>query len=93
MRLISNRALTDFANLHPAAHTPLQAWRLLIERNRFRHFSDLRNTFNTVDRVSDFYVFDISGNCYRVIAAIHFNTQMLFVRQVLTHSEYNHWRP
>lgn len=37
----------------------------------------------------DLYVFDIGGNKYRLIAAIHFNTQMLFVRHVLTHVEYD----
>jgi len=37
----------------------------------------------------DPYVFDIGRNKYRLIAAIHFNTQMLFVRHVLTHAEYD----
>jgi mRNA interferase HigB len=37
----------------------------------------------------DFYVFNIGGNKYRLIAAIHFNTQRLFVRQILTHPEYD----
>jgi len=40
-----------------------------------------------VDKVGDYYVFDIAGNRYRLIAAIHFNTQMLMcspmpIRQV-----------
>jgi mRNA interferase HigB len=29
------------------------------------------------------------GNEYRIVAAIHFNTQRLFVRHVLTHKEYD----
>jgi mRNA interferase HigB len=37
----------------------------------------------------DLCAFDIGGNKYRLIAAIHFNTQMLFVRHVLTHAEYD----
>lgn len=36
----------------------------------------------------DFYVFNIGGNKYRLIATVHFNTQILFVRHVLTHQEY-----
>jgi len=36
-----------------------------------------------------FYFFNLGGNKYRLIAAIHFNTQMLFVRRILTHSEYD----
>ena len=46
---------------------------------------------NATDRVGDFYVFDIGGNKYRVIAAIHFNRQMLFIRYVFTHAEYDQW--
>ena len=49
--------------------------------------------FNTVDRVGNYYVFDIGGNRYRLIAAVHFNRQMLFVREVLTHKAYDNWRP
>ncbi len=29
------------------------------------------------------------GNKYRLIAAIHFNMQKLFVRHILTHSDYD----
>jgi mRNA interferase HigB len=31
----------------------------------------------------------IYRNKYRLIAAIHFNTQKLFVRHILTHSDYD----
>jgi len=49
----------------------------------------LRKTFNTADLVGRFVVFDIGGNKYRLIAALHFNRGKLFVRQVLTHAEYD----
>ena len=44
------------------------------------------------DTVSDFYVFDIDGNKYRLIAAIHFNRKMVFIRHVFTHREYDKWK-
>lgn len=34
-------------------------------------------------------VFNIGGNKYRLIAAIHFNRQKVYVRNVLTHKEYD----
>ena len=37
----------------------------------------------------DFYVFNVAGNKYRLIAAIHFNWQMLFIRYILAHAEYD----
>ena len=93
MRLISNKALRDFAAFHPESPAPLQVWRRLVEHNAFGNFADLKRAFNSVDKVADYYVFNIAGNRYRVIAAIHFNTQSLYVRAVLTHRDYDKWRP
>lgn len=93
MRVVSNKSLVDFATTHPASDAVLQAWRKVIESGTFQHFAALKTVFNATDRVGDFYVFDIGGNKYRIIAAIHFNRQMLFVRHVFTHAEYEKWRP
>lgn len=93
MRLISNRALREFATRHAKATAPLQAWRKLIEQSSPLSHADLKRLANSVDRVGDYYVFDIGGNKYRVIAAVHFDRQMLFIRHVFTHSEYDDWRP
>jgi len=91
VRVISNKALIDFAKVHRAAGKRLQAWRKVVESSVFANFAQLKAMMNATDRVGDFYVFDIGGNKYRVIAAIHFNRQMLFVRYVFTHAEYAQW--
>lgn len=93
MRLISNRSLREFALRYPQADAPLQAWRRLIECNRFSGFADLKKLFQAVDKAGGYFVFNVGGNKFRVIAAIHFNTQMLYVRHVFTHAEYDDWRP
>jgi mRNA interferase HigB len=93
MRLISNKALREFATRQRESGEPLQALRKLIERSTFDSFADVKRVFNSVDKVGDYFVFNIAGNHYRLIAAIHFNTQTLYVRAVLTHAEYDHWRP
>ncbi len=89
MKLISNRALREFATIHPNAETGLQNWRRLIERGTYYHFSDLKDTFANVDKVGDRYVFNIGGNKYRLIASISFTTQQVFVKAVLTHKQYD----
>ncbi|MGJ7484318.1 type II toxin-antitoxin system HigB family toxin [Variovorax sp. LT2P21] len=93
MRLISNKALTEFAAKHVEADAPLQAWRKIIETGAFSNYAELKNSFNATDKVGEYYVFDIGGNKYRVISAIHFNRQMLFIRHVFTHQEYDKWKP
>lgn len=93
MRVISNKALTDFSAIHLAAKEPLQAWRKIIESRSFISFSDIKTAFNAADKVGDYYVFDIGGNKYRIVAAIHFDHQKLYVRHVFTHKEYDKWKP
>jgi mRNA interferase HigB len=93
MRVVSNRTLLTFSADHRDAEAPLQAWRKAMESGNFSSFAALRTCFRSVDRVGPYYVFDIGGNKYRVIAAIHFNRQMLFVRHVLTHRQYDRWKP
>ena len=93
MRVISNKALVDFAAWHPDASEPLQAWRNILESGGFQHFAALKAVLNATDKVGDFYVFNIGGNKYRIVAAIHFNRQMLFVRHVMTHKQYDAWEP
>lgn len=93
MRVISNKALIRFASAHPDAATPLQAWRKIVESGSFHNHAALKRAFNAADKVGNFHVFDIGGNKYRVIASIHFNRQMLFVRHVFTHKEYDRWKP
>jgi mRNA interferase HigB len=93
MRVISNRSLVEFAERHPEARVALQMWRKTIEAGSFPNFAKLRQAFNATDRVGDFYVFDIGGNKFRLVAAVLFNVQKLYVRHVLTHKEYDKWKP
>lgn len=93
MRVVSNRSLIDFAARHGAAHAVLQTWRKVIESRSFANFADLKRVFNAVDKVGDMYVFDVGGNKYRIVAAIHFNRQIVYVRHVFTHREYDAWSP
>ncbi len=93
MHVVSQKALREFAATHANAATPLRVWFKLARHGRFRNLAELKRTFASVDVVPvkgrEIYVFNIGGNKYRLIAAIHFNTQRLFVRQILTHSEYD----
>ncbi len=93
MRVISNKALVNFSGIHPAAGEALQSWRKLIEARPFGSFAEIKTAFNATDKVGSWYVFDIGGNKYRLIAAIHFDRQRLFIRHVFTHKEYDKWKP
>jgi mRNA interferase HigB len=93
MRVISNKALSDFSGVHREAAPPLQIWRKLMESGSYANFAELKRTFNATDKVADFFVFDIGGNKFRLVCAVHFNRQMVFIRHVFTHKEYDKWKP
>lgn len=88
MKIISNSALRAFAIEHPAAERALQGWRRVIESNQFANWAALKATFNTIDKVGEWVVFDIGGNKYRLIAYIRFEKQILYIKAVLTHRDY-----
>jgi mRNA interferase HigB len=95
MKIIGNSALRAFAAEHPQAEAPLKGWRRVVDKNRYANWSDLKASFNSVDRVGDLVVFDIGGNKYRLISYIRFRKQIVYIKAVLTHQEYDKgaWKP
>jgi len=89
MRVISNRRLVDFGQIHVDAAGPLQVWRKLMESRCYQGFNDLKLTFRAVDIVGDKYVFDIRGNGYRLICRIDYQAQHCYIKDVLTHARYD----
>lgn len=89
MDVISNRPLREFASRFPAASSPLQSWRKVLERSSPANFAELKQIFGSVDRVGNKYVFDIKGNHCRLVCEINFEKQRCFVRHVMTHAEYD----
>ena len=94
MHLITRKTLRSFWQKYPDSQTALERWSKIIEKNNFDSFAQLRATFPSADLVDKLIVFNIGGNKYRMIAAIHFNRQKVYIRHILTHAEYdtNNWK-
>lgn len=82
-------ALRQFWERHPDSATPLARWFKIVQRTQFRDFGELRAAFPSADKVGQWVVFNIGGNKYRLITAIHFNRSKVYIRHVLTHQEYD----
>jgi mRNA interferase HigB len=95
MRIISRKALREFWDLHPDSQQPLSRWYTIVRKTDFKDFNELRMTFPSADWVGGLIVFNIGGNRYRLIAAIHFNRGRVYIRHVLTHADYDQgaWKP
>jgi mRNA interferase HigB len=94
MHVITRKRLNEFANRYPETKTALVHWYRLIKQGRFSSFSELRSLFPSVDQVGKLTVFNVAGNKVRLIAAIHYNRNKVYIRSILTHEEYdeNKWR-
>src|SRR6185436_5685116 len=89
MHIISRKALKEFWESHPESQSPLSRWYTIIRKSVFKDFNELRTTFPSADWVEGLVVFNIGGNKYRLIAAIHFNRGRVYIRHVLTHEDYD----
>lgn len=89
MHIITQARIWEAKKKYPESENALDGWYRIIKKNRFNHFSDLKKSFNSVDKVGDVCVFDIGGNKLRLIAIIHFQRQKLYIRHILTHYEYS----
>lgn len=94
MHIISRKKLNEFAEKYPETRIALKEWYQRIKGEKFNSIAELKNTFPTADKVGKLTVFNIGGNKIRLITAIHYNRQKIYIRAVLTHSEYdkNKWR-
>ena len=88
-KLISNKALREFAALHADTAQSLQDFRRKVEKGSFSNFAELRAVFPAVDKVGQRFVFNIGGNKVRLVAGVDFVHRRMFIKAVLTHGEYD----
>lgn len=91
MHVISKPPLIEFWTKHTAAKDGLTLWHSALENCTATDFTTLKTTFSTADYVPPFTVFDVGGNNYRVVTVIHYEVKRAYIREVLTHKEYDAW--
>jgi mRNA interferase HigB len=89
VHIISRKILRQFWEQHPDSKLALSRWFKIVQHTQFHSFNELRVTFPSADKVGTWIVFNIGGNKYRLITAIHFNREKVYIRHILTHQEYD----
>jgi mRNA interferase HigB len=88
--VIAKSTLREFWRKHPDAEEALQAWYGDAERARWDTPADIRVVYQSASFLaSNRVVFNIRGNRYRLVAQIHYNTRIVYIRFVGTHAEYD----
>src|SRR5207244_13246389 len=98
VRIIKAKFRQDAAVQYPKAATYLAAWVKVVRHASWQGLADVRRTYPSADMVrvesgKRVIVFNVCGNSYRLIVAIHFDRQMAYTLRFLTHAEYSkgHW--
>ena len=90
MRIIARKKIIDYYNCHPETKLSLERWYYLTKLSNWNNLPDIKKTFNNVDYVgNERYVFNIKGNSHRLVAIILFVPQLVYIRFIGTHKEYD----
>lgn len=94
MRIIKPSTLVEWAERHADAAPSLLRWFELATKAQWKSLTDVRRDFPHADMVKvgslkPVVVFNIAGNRFRLIAALHFNKGRLFLLDFLTHADYS----
>ncbi|WP_079415534.1 type II toxin-antitoxin system HigB family toxin [Thiomonas intermedia] len=90
MRVIAVSTLRAFGELHPDAEQPLKAWYDEATNAAWTQPADIKQQYRSASVLKNRrVVFNIKGNDYRLIVAIAYKLQIVYVKFVGTHNEYD----
>lgn len=89
MRIISYKAIREFAAKYPDAKEPLDKWYDAAEKANWKNITDVKKEFPHADAIGSCTCFNIGGNKYRLIVKIKYQFQVIYIRHILTHVEYD----
>lgn len=94
MRIFTRKGLRDFSRRYPDIADAIEKFERIVQEAEWGSLQDVRRIYPHADAVTvasgrTATVFNLGGNKYRLVVAIHYNTQRLYVLCLLTHAEYS----
>jgi mRNA interferase HigB len=90
MRIIKQATLRAFWAVHPETREPLRAWYDEVSHTTWRSMQDVHTSFpKAVPLNGERVRFPIHGGDYRLIAAIHFPSRIVWIKFIGTHARYD----
>ena len=90
MRIIARSTLRDYWGKYPGAELPLKVWYVQVKKAEWKTSNELKARFGNASIVgNDRVVFNVKGNEYRLIAAIDYRKQIVWIRFIGTHKAYD----
>jgi mRNA interferase HigB len=92
MRLISVSRLCQDTSRYPDVKKQIENWYDVVKKANWKNLEQVRENYREAEAVGNFTVFNIKGNHYRLIVGINYETQTIYYKYFLTHSEYDKGR-
>ena len=90
MRVIARKILLEFWAKHSDCEQQLKAWYQEVEKAKWNNLNELKLEYPNASILENNRVcFNIKGNNYRLIVKINFPYQMVWIRFIGTHAEYD----
>lgn len=89
MRIIAKSRLMALAAGHGDCVTQVTTWYHIASKAIWHDLAEVRKTFPHADPVGDRTVFNIKGNDYRLITYIRYDLGIIYIKDLLTHAEYD----
>ena len=94
MRIIKVSFLEDAAQKHPKARKWIESWCEIAKTVEWKNIVEVRASYPSADTVQvgsghNVVVFNVCGNDFRLVTAIHYNRNIIFTLRFMTHAEYS----
>jgi len=90
MIVITRKTLKNFWEKHNNCEQSLLSWYKVVSKAKWRNFEEVKQQFGTCKIIgSDRIIFKIKGNNYRLVVKITFINQIIWIRFVGTHDQYD----
>lgn len=88
--MLTYKRIKEFSSKHPQSRVSLSNWYKRMNKLKLESVNDVKKKFSGVDYIGyNRFVFNISGNKYRIVASIIFASRKVYIKFIGTHSEYS----
>jgi mRNA interferase HigB len=89
MHVISRKKLREYCQSHADSCEALDDWYKIASKAVWANLLEVQAVYPKAEAVGNFTVFNIKGNKYRLILSINYEQQIIYIKYVLTHAEYD----
>lgn len=90
LRVIAKKVLREFWEKHSDCEQQLKAWFQEASKAEWTTPNEIKTEYPSASIIgNDRIVFNIKGNSYRLIVKLNFDYQMVWIRFIGTHAEYD----